>query len=187
MRNILIVSIVALLTACGSSPKDPYAERVREERQRQERMAERALDKAPEWMTVLPVSANAVYANGTAVSGDFSMADHKAKLMAYAKICMAAGGRVSQSSKIFMQDMGEASVETSETAIRSMCPNVSITGVETREIRRIAEGGRYRSYVLVALPTGDANLLQQRQDRMRLLQNSQQRSDAAFRELDKTE
>lgn len=86
MRNILILSLVALLTACGSSPKDPYAERVREERQRQERIAERALDKAPEWMTVLPSSPNAVYANGTAVSGDFSMADHKAKLIAYSKI-----------------------------------------------------------------------------------------------------
>lgn len=187
MRNILILSLVALLTACGSAPKDPYAERVREERQRQERIAERALDKAPEWMTVLPSSPNAVYAAGTAVSGDFSMADHKAKLMAYSKICMAAGGRVSQSSKIFMQDMGESSIESSETAIRSMCPNVSITGVETREIRRISEGGRYRSYVLVALPTGEANLLQQRQDRMKLMQSSQQRSDAAFKELDKVE
>jgi hypothetical protein len=84
-------------------------------------------------MNKLPVSNNAVYANGSAVSTDMSMADYKAKLFAYGKICMAAGGKVNQQSKIFMQDTAVASTEISELAIKSMCPSVDITGVRSKK------------------------------------------------------
>jgi aspartate 1-decarboxylase len=43
-------------------------------------------------------------------------------------------------------------------AIRSMCADVDITGVETVEMKHVADGNRIRTYVLVALPTaGYAN------------------------------
>lgn len=184
MRTIAILSLVAVLAACSSAPKDPYERRAWEEQQRREASVNRALDQAPKWMSELPSSGNAVYANGSAVSGDLSMADNKAKMVAYSKICMAAGGRVDQRSRMFIQDSESASFESSEMAIRTMCPGVDITGVETRDIKRINENGRYRTYVLVALPTGDANLLQQRKDRMRMQEQAARRSDAAFREID---
>jgi hypothetical protein len=135
-------------------------------------------------MSELPVSTNAVYANGSAVSQDMSMADYKAKLFAYGKICMAAGGRVSQQSKMFMMDNSSASYETSEVAIRGVCPDVDITGVETKEVKRIAEGTRFRSYVLVALPTGDANVLKKQKDQAKLQSQAAGRSRQAFEELD---
>lgn len=184
MRNLLILSVVAILAACSSAPKEMYERRAYEEQQRREAAVERALDKAPKWMTELPQSNSAVFANGTAVSGDFSMADTKAKLVAYGKICMAAGGKVSQQSRIFMQDSGEASYESSEMAIRGICPGVDITGVETREIKRVSENGRYRTYVLVALPTGDANQLQKRKDQIRLQERAAARGREAFKEMD---
>lgn len=186
-KYLAILPVIAVLAACSSSPKDPYEQRANEERARQEAAVQRSLDQAPKWMTELPSSANAVYANGTAVSRDFGMADNTAKTIAYGKICMAAGGRVSQQSKVFNQDSGDASFQSAEMAIRSMCPGVDITGVEVKEVKRIAEGNRYRSYVLVALPTGDANLLQQRKDRLKLQDRAVQRSDQAFREMDKTD
>jgi hypothetical protein len=126
-----------------------------------------------------------VYANGSAVSSDMSMADYKAKLFAYGKICMAAGGKVNQQSKIFMQDTAVASTEVSELAIKSMCPSVDITGTEIKEVKRIAEGGRFRSYVLVVLPTGEANALQRRKDQLRLNNQVEQRSTEAFKEMDR--
>jgi hypothetical protein len=49
----------------------------------------------------------------------------------------------------------------------------------------IAEGGRFRSYVLVALPTGEANALQKRKDQLRLKDRAEQRSTDAFKEMDK--
>ncbi len=184
MRTIAILSLVAALAACSSAPKDPYERRAWEEQQRREASVNRALDQAPKWMSELPSSGNAVYANGSAVSGDLSMADNKAKMIAYAKICMAAGGRVDQRARTFIQDSGSVTYESSEMAIRSVCPGVDVTGVETREIKRVSEYGRYRTYVLVALPTGDANLLQQRRDRIRMQEQAVRRGDQLFREMD---
>lgn len=185
MRKILtLVPVVAILAACSSAPKDSYDRRAFEERERREQLVERSIDKAPKWMTELPTSANAVYANGTSVSGDFSMADYKAKMIAFGKICVAAGGTVSQQGRIFMQDAGDVSHETSEMAIKTMCPSVDVTGAEIKEVKRIAEGSRYRTYVLVALPVGDANLLQKRKDQLRLQNRADARSAEAFREMD---
>jgi hypothetical protein len=180
-----LLPIVAVIAACSSTPKDDYDKRAAAVESKREAAVEKSLAKAPSWMTELPVSNSAVYANGSAVSSDMSMADYKAKLFAYGKICMAAGGKVSQQAKIFMQDTTDASYETSELAIRSMCPSVDLTGVETKEVKRIAEGSRYRSYVLVALPTGDANVLQKRKDALSLEKRAASRSAEAFKELEK--
>jgi hypothetical protein len=184
MKNFLALALVASLAACSSAPKDTYEKRVYEERIQQEKSVERSIDKAPKWMTELPESKNAVFANGSSVSRDMSMADWKAKMVAMGKICVAAGGQISQQGKIFMQDSESTSTEISEMAIKTFCPSVDVTGVEVREIKRIAEGSRYRTFVLVALPTGDANLLQKRKDVMAQQNRAKTRSTEAFRELD---
>jgi hypothetical protein len=185
MRKLLILlPVVALVAACSSAPRETYDRRAYEAEQKREQYAERAIDRAPKWMTELPKSNAAVYANGTAVSGDFSMADEKAKTIAFGKICMAAGGEVDKNSRVFRADVGEQSVENSSVAIRSMCRTVDVTGAEIVEIKRLAEGSRFRSYVLVALPTGTANPIQQRRDQNRAQRSAQAQSDAAFREMD---
>jgi hypothetical protein len=184
MKKVFAIVPLIALVACGST-KDPYEQRAAEAEAKREAQVERALSKAPKWMAEVPVSTSAVYANGTAVSSDFSMADYKAKLFAYGKICMAAGGTVSQQARTFMLDTSTGSAENSELAIKSMCPGVDITGVETKEIKRLAEGSRYRTYVLVALPTGDANALQKRKDNIRAQERAEKRSGEAFREIDR--
>ena len=184
MKNFLALALVASLAACSSAPKDTYEKRVYEERIQQEKSVERSIDKAPKWMTELPESKNAVFATGSSVSRDMSMADWKAKMVAMGKICVAAGGQISQQGKIFMQDSESTSTEISEMAIKTFCPSVDVTGVEVREIKRIAEGSRYRTYMLVALPTGDANLLQKRKDVLAQQNRAKNRSTEAFRELD---
>ena len=183
-KYFVILPLVALVTAC-STTKDDYQKRAEAAEEKRETQVNKSIAQSPKWMTDLPVSNNAVYANGSAVSTDMSMADYKAKLFAYGKICMAAGGKVSQQAKVFMQDTAEASTEISELAIKSMCPSVDITGTEIKEVKRISEGGRFRTYVLLALPTGDANALQTRKDRMKLRDRAEQRSGEAFSELDK--
>lgn len=195
MKKVFAILPLIALVACGSTktpvsnapvlPSEQYDNRVAVVQIDREAQVNKSIAQAPKWMTDLPVSNNAVYANGSAVSTDMSMADYKAKLFAFGKICMAAGGKVDQQSKVFMQDTAEASHETSELAIRSMCPSVDITGVEIKEVKRISEGGRFRTYVLVALPTGDANALQKRKDQLRLKDRAEKRSTDAFKELDK--
>ena len=58
-----------------------------------------------------------------------------------------------------------------------MCPDVDITGVETVEMKHVSEGNRIRTYVLVALPIGDKNVMKSAKD-------AAARAPEAFRELD---
>jgi hypothetical protein len=200
MKKVLAILPLIALVACSSTkpapapapvsqapalPTETYDNRAAVNQIDREAQVNKSIVQAPEWMARLPVSNNAVYANGSAVSTDMSMADYKAKLFAFGKICMAAGGKVDQQSKIFMQDTAVASTEVSELAIRSMCPSVDITGTEIKEVKRISEGGRFRTYVLLALPTGDANALQKRKDQLKLNESAVQRSGEAFKELDR--
>lgn len=174
MKNLVAVSTLAiLLSACGSTKYGQFDQ----QNERQAKQMAMAIDQAPKWMTKLPKSENAVYENGTATSIDMAMADMKAKAIAYGKICTAAGGSVRSQTKIFRADNGEASVEQSEMAIRSMCKDIDITGVETVEMKHVAEGNRIRTYVLVALPIGSANVLKSTKDAL-------ERAPEAFKELD---
>jgi hypothetical protein len=178
-----VVPIVAALAACSST--DVYQKRADNERQRQERLVERALDKAPKWMTELPKSNPAIYQNGSAVSPDMAMSVNKAKTLALGKICIAAGGRVSQQSKIYRLDNETSSTENSELAIRSFCPGVDVSGAEVVETKMVSEGTRFRTYVLVALPTGDANAIQKFKEQQRQRRLAEVRSREAFREIDR--
>jgi hypothetical protein len=176
MKKLLIVGAVAgLLSACGTTQyqtrADLYPTGPTPSQQKS------AIEQAPEWMSKLPKSANAVYESATATSGDFAMADMKAKAIAYAKICTSAGGKVRSQTKVFTQDNGTTTTEMSEMAIRSLCPDVDITGVETVEMKHVADGNRIRTYVLVALPIGGANV-------MKTAKESARSSREAFEELD---
>jgi hypothetical protein len=181
MKLLILVPVAAVLAACGTTEK--FEKRAEFESKRQEKYVERTIDKAPKWMSELPESKSAVYANGTGISRDFSMADEKAKLIALSKICMAAGGEVDKQSKMFMSDTDDVSVERSEMAIRAMCRGTDISGAEIVEIKRISEGSRYRSYALVALPLGEANALATRNDQRRAAAGSKARADRAFDEI----
>lgn len=182
-KTLVLLPLIAALAACSTT--DQFEKRAERERESQARSVERALDKAPKWMTELPKSQSAIYENGSAVSPDMGMSVNKAKTMAFGKICMAAGGRVNQQSKIYRLDGENSSTENSELAIKSFCPGVDISGVEVVESKMIADGNRFRTYVLVALPTGDANAIQTRRERMQQQRTAETRSREAFRELEK--
>jgi predicted lysophospholipase L1 biosynthesis ABC-type transport system permease subunit len=115
------------------------------------------------------------------------MSVNKAKTMAFGKLCMSAGGRVSQQSKIFRMDSENSSTEHSELAIKSSCPGVDISGAEVIETRMVQDGGRIRTYVLVALPTGDANAIQTRRDQQAQRRLAEQRGREAFQEIEAAE
>ncbi len=168
--------LIGLLSACGSSPVSNNAQTELEYRH-QAKVATQAISEAPAWMSKLPKESGIIYENGTAISSDFSMADLKAKTMAYVKICTGAGGKVRSQMKMYRADKDASSVEQSELTVRSLCPDVDISGVETVEMKHVAEGNRIRTYVLVALPMGSKNMMKSTKD----IQN---RSGEAFKELD---
>lgn len=182
MKTLILIPIVALLAACGTT--DPYGKRADLERERQEKYVERVIDKAPKWMLETPISNSAVFAAGTSASGDYSMALQKAKADAYGKICMTAGGTASQRTKVYKADTATASSEVSEMILRTSCKEVDLTGVEVKDKKIISEGNRFRAYVLVVLPTGDANILKKAKEQARVNELAAQRAPEAFKELD---
>jgi len=177
MKKLLtVVSVAGLLSACGTAQYQTRADMYPTGPTPAQQQA--AINQAPEWMFKIPKSANAVYESASATSADFAMADMKAKAIAYAKICTAAGGKIRSQTKVFMQDNGTTTVEQSEMAIRSMCADVDITGVETVEMKHVAEGNRIRTYVLVALPIGAANT-------MKAAKETTRSAKEAFEDLDR--
>jgi hypothetical protein len=177
MKKLAIaVAVTGVLTACGTSGTNYSAMYSGQDSVKTAQMSS-AISQAPEWMSKLPKAPGYIFENGTATSSDFGFADIKAKAMAYAKICTAAGGKIRQQTKIFKSDTGDTSVDHSELAIRSMCANIDITGVETVEMKHVSEGNRIRTYVLVTLPLGDKNVLKATKD-------AQARAPEAFKELD---
>jgi hypothetical protein len=177
MKKIVIaLTVTGVLTACGTSNPN-YSAMYSGQNSVQTAQMKSAIEQAPVWMSRLPKAPGFIFENGTATSGDFGFADMKAKTMAYAKICTAAGGKIRQQTKMFRSDSGDTSVDQSEMAIRSMCADVDITGVETVEMKHVSEGNRIRTYVLVALPLGDKNVLKSTRD-------AQNRAPEAFKELD---
>jgi len=175
MKKLLIVGAVAgLLSACGTnSIQSNYTKQAQLQSAQQSANMQSAINQAPEWMFKLPKSPGVVFENGTATSGDFGMADMKAKTIAYAKICTSAGGKVRSQTKVYSADNGTTTTEQSEMAIRSICPDIDISGVETVEMKHVAEGTRIRSYVLVALSTS-----------ARSNQDTKRGAKEAFKELD---
>lgn len=178
LRVIAVSSALGvLMTACGTNPVQQAQNQQQDEYRQQARVAKQAISEAPDWMYKLPKESGVIYENGTAISSDFSMADLKAKTMAYVKICTGAGGKVRSQMKMYRADNDASSVENSELTVRSLCPDVDITGVETVEMKHVAEGNRIRTYVLVALPLGSKNVAKSAKE----IQN---RSGEAFKELD---
>jgi hypothetical protein len=175
--NKLWVASAVMLALAGCATSDRYERQVQAEYKYRTKMAERAVEQAPKWVYEVPTSTAAVYASGTAVSTDLGMSTDKAKTMAFGKICMSAGGRVNQQSSLYRADTETAGSEFSELAVKTFCPQVDITGAEVVQTKVIPEGGRFRSYVLVALPTGDANKLAQARDNANLQRRVEQRAN----------
>lgn len=186
LRNaaILVTSTVAL-AACGTT--DIYQERADKQRELQSEAVESTLKNMPDWMLELPESESAIYQTGSAVSSNLSMSRAKARNMAYGQICVAAGGTVSQQNQTFISDTASTSVENSELAIRSMCTSTDITGAEIADEVMVQENSRYRTYVLVALPLGDANILLERKLEQEIQEKALERSEDAFEEIDARE
>lgn len=184
-KTLLLLPVIIALTACGT--KDPYMKRADAERERQAEAQQRVLDKVPDWYNKLPTSTNAVYESGFGSSFNMADADAYAKTDAYGKLCMAAGGKTSQQTKVFSTEGENSRTQLNERATKSFCPNVDLTGVEQREIKRIQAGNKIHVYVLVALPTGDANILRKAREAQQEREVALRRAPEAFKEMERNQ
>lgn len=184
MKKLLIIApAIAMLAACGTT--DMYGKRAEAERERQVATQEKILKKAPDWYSKLPSSTDAVYEAGFGSSFNAADALAYAKNDAYGKICMTAGGKTSAMTKTYSSEGENSRTQINERAIKSFCPGVDLTGVERRNIEQfVTPNGKINVYVLVALPTGDANILRKAKEAHAERELALKRAPEAFRELD---
>lgn len=174
-RAILKVTIPAVLAGCTTPQSNrPQAD---VNYNRQVASAQQAVEHAPAWMFELPKDPAMIYESATSTSTDFSMADMKARTIAYAKICHVAGGRVRSQTKLYRADHNASSSEQSEMAVRSICPDIDVTGVQTISLKHVAEGNMVRTYVLIGLPVGSSNVMKDAKE-------ARKNAPDAFKELD---
>jgi len=184
LKIVVPLVLVSLgLAACSST--DKFERRAELDRERRQDAVKEALSEAPDWMTKLPDNTpSVVYASGTASSDDFNMALGVARTNAMEGLCMAAGGRVKSQTKVFRNDSISKSSAMNTTAIKTVCPAVDITGAEVVDSKMIAEYGRYRAYVLTALPIGEANQLKRNKVNDHLSSLAVTSREKEFKELD---
>ena len=191
MKKILtLLPIVAILAACGTT--DVYQKRVDSQYEREEKAIDQALKRRPTWMGKLPVSDSAVFATGEGSAETQHMAVWTARTNALSEICYSAGGTISSQTKQY--DTGSKNSSGIEKVTRTNCNAVDVTGVETYGAKNIDEnpvvvrsGNRYTAYVLIALPTGDANIQRKYKDGLKREEREQANRTEAFKELPKTQ
>lgn len=198
-KVLLVVAVGALITGCSTTktaevpapapipvaavkapapPAPVYASP-------QEASAQRVIDNVPEWFVEVPKKDNTIYAVGDGVSGSLSGALGNARANAFEGICQAAGGKVRSQTKVFRQDTEKSSTSVTTTAIRNICPDVDVTGANVEKRSVIRDGDRFRAFVLVALPVGEANTLAKTKADQRILEKTLNAREREFKELDR--
>ena len=187
-KTLLLLPIVAALTACGTT--DVYQKRADNERQYQEKSIDQALKARPNWMSKLPISDSAVFAAAEGSAESYNMAVHLARTNALTELCYSADGRVTSQTKQF--ETGSTRSSSIEKVTRTNCNTVDVTGVETYGAKNVDEnpvvvrsGNRYTAYVLLALPTGDANIQRKYKDGLKREERELAQKEQAFKELPK--
>ena len=182
-KTLLLIPIIAMLAACGTT--DKYGKIAEEEQKTRIKSAEKILDKAPKWCDKLPESKSAIYECGFGSSFNKSDSFAYATAEAYGIICMTAGGRASQQTKLYSSEGERSRTQINERATKTSCPNVDLTGARRESVEQfVTADGRINTYVLIALPTGDANILKKAKEQAKLNEIAAHRAPEAFKELD---
>jgi len=176
-KALALIPLVITMTACSSfGKKDSRAEVVMPDpiqkqttvkaptEKPEDKKAETVVSTIPNWYKITPVQEGFMFGTGTARSRDLEMAKEKALSLAQGKIAEAVGGKVTKQTKIFKTEAGTNVIESSSTLVKKLASDVDFTGTEVREVVVLLEpGGYFRTYVLVALPLGENNLVLKQQ------------------------
>ena len=181
----MVLPIAVALVGCGSfGSKDPIDRRADEIAKRNEAAANKIIRETPDYCKSPKIINNAIVTCGESEGFTKSNTEHWAQLDAYGKICIAAGGEVDSQSKSFNTENMSNAARSNERAIRSLCRRVDITGAEVRRPKTIYVNGKYYSWVEVALPMGEANVLRTNKINEEMNRTIEQKSERAFTQMD---
>lgn len=160
MRKIVIISTVALLSACASKPPMGTPEYAHYELEKAKELRvktiEQTLKEAPDWYKE-KISMPGYFASaGTDVSSDMQFALDKAMMASKISIASQIGTHISSTLKLYINESGEttdATVRTEvERAAKEMVSEVKLHDFEIEKHQIIRDGLQYRAYVLLKMP-----------------------------------
>ena len=161
--HIATAALALALVAC-SSPKPGTPEFVQKKEEEQQKAVvktvEQSLAVTPAWYTKNPVDPNALYAKATEASTNRQMAVDRAMHLARKELAQQLGARVSGTIRDFATD-SDKSNDDFQTQIKavgeSVALDVNVAGYVRENDEVVAEGGKYRAFVMLRYPVGEIN------------------------------
>jgi hypothetical protein len=187
MKSIIFMGAVCvLISACTPPPLETA--RAAWVRQKTE-VVSKAVEDIPEWFsTPREDEAEAVYSVGTAIGPNLQLSYDRAILNAKRVLADRVDGLMSSKVKAFVAETGqnENKIFTTEAerVVVNFMAEVNVAGYALERTDIQASYGRYRVYVMLRYPLGEANDIMMLKLRRSVERNSRKRAEDAFRELD---
>jgi len=187
MKIIIFVGIVCtVLAACTPPPVETA--RAAWVRQKAE-VVSRAVEDIPEWFsTPREDETEAVFSVGTAIGPNLQLSYDRAILNAKRVLADRVDGLMSSKVKSFVAESGqnENKIFTAEAerVVTNFMAEVNVAGYALERTDIQASYGRYRVYVMLRYPLGEANDIMMLKLRRSVESDSQERAENAFRELE---
>lgn len=179
--RVLVGLLTALGAACSSGPSpNPNLAPLNDR--------ERTLASQPSWYVNVPTDTNNLYAAATETSRDLQMALDKAKLRARTELATQVEAKIESRQKLFGQETG---ADTASELMRQfddaqkVIVSQVINGTRVAQQVTVPEGEVFRSYVLMQMPVGPANVALMSRIRQNALMYTRLRATKAFAELEK--
>jgi len=187
-RTIVLLGTTALILGACSQTVTP-ADVAKATYERQVDAVESAIDEAPEWFTDLPSSDSAVYSSGTATSRDFQLAIDMAVLNAKRVLADRVDGKLNSMTKEYTTRVGDVDsgslVSEIERATKNVITSTNVAGYRVKQSVVHRDGRRFRAYVLLEYPMGEANKMMARKLGKQRQKQAHRRGKKAFKELDR--
>ena len=160
MNTRKLVIAVAILTAFGTvgcatvEPISPKAAL--------QIAPEKVTATIPGWYIDPPESTqDALYVVGTALSRDLAMSVQKAQLDAETHLASKIAGEVSSLTKDYKSEANDTFTQSTEIISNKIAAEVKVIGGVIDKKLVVAEGGGFRTYVMMRYPIGSNNRLNQ--------------------------
>jgi hypothetical protein len=180
---VALAGAVALLGGCAPRPEPGTPAWVAWQK---EEAAKTAVDDLPSWYIDPPTDKAAIFAAGTATSGDLQLAIDKAVLGAKRSLADRVNSRISGKMKEYLAESGAGDVQHDvEIAITNLITEVNLAGYNVTEKKLVTTGSQYRAYVLLRYPLDVANRTMVTEVKKNDVLEGKLRASKAFQELER--
>jgi hypothetical protein len=188
--SLLSGLIILTVSSCGPKPGSTEAAlKIRKDQiEKNNKKVTTAVDNIPQWCLSPPVSDFALAACGSGESASMNMAKSRAILRAKREIADMVNSMISARMNDFNKAIGMGSneqvQEASEIVIKNTTIEAQLIGYKQTKIDAQSLNGKYKFYVLLEYPLGEANQALLNQIKNDEVLSTQKNADKAMADLE---